>query len=737
MRSRLFLPALLASALPATAADYSACFAAVDSMKCIIDTAEFERLRNAEIHTSMVRVSQSRALVKRNQAKIDAAAAFHASLAKKRFEDNQNRLASASMQRVYAERERAQIAHLNALANRSVARVEAERQRQLAYKNRSCQGATDVRPRCAAQYVREFARHQNDLARASMQRVAAERLRAFEVARNNEIRASMARVAQVRAAEYAAATTHCDGAVMTPRCQAEQSRELARALTHCKSATDTSPRCAAEFARARNAEIERSLAAVARERSSDIVTASTNVLGRVSAAEYAAFTSHCARAPQSPRCEAERAREFARARNAEIERSLAAVARQRGNYAAFKLSADQYAAVTSYCAHAPQGPRCEVERQREFARARNVEIERSLAAVARERASKITTASTAKTVGYSISHCDKGLTPRCEAEKRREAALAACKQAGYTAPGCNFATGSTAKTVGYSTSHCDKGSTPRCEAEKRREAALATCKQAGYTSSGCNFTKTAAAPANASATTAATYSLSHCDKGSTPRCVAERAREFARARNAEIEASLAAVAKARAPSPAARAFNHYDAAPLETGALGSRAPSLDSFAKPKLTDRHAAFAPPCRSIGVPFSPLAFGKGLELNDTITVELDRVASIAEACPGVRVEVHGYSDNRGTPFAIRNMSQARAQAAVDYLIAAGMSPNRVVGIGRSATEPRFPNTTEANRARNRRIEIVIRDPGMQEAARKVMWDLAELLDPTYIPAVAGLSP
>jgi hypothetical protein len=29
------------------------------------------------------------------------------------------------------------------------------------------------------------------------------------------------------------------------------------------------------------------------------------------------------------------------------------------------------------------------------------------------------------------------------------------------------------------------------------------------------------------------------------------------------------------------------------------------------------------------------------------------------------------------------------------------------------------------------------MDAAARQVMWDLAELLDPTYVPAVANLSP
>jgi len=671
MRVRTLLPALLASALPATAADYSACFGAVDSMRCIIETAEFARERNAEIDASMARVAQNRALQNKHKAKMDAASAFRAAQVQKRFEDEQNRFASASVQRVYAERERARVAHLNALANISMARVDAERQRLVAYKSRPCEGASDARPRCAAEYQRNFTRHQNELAQASMMRVAAERQRAFQVARNVEIEASIARVASVRAAaQYAAATTHCKGDTVTPRCEAERSREFAQAVTHCKSNAATTPRCAAEQARALHAvrkdKFERSPVAIARARAWNLETASVNKTG------YS--TSHCDKG-MTPRCAAERSRQVA-------PNNAAGVAVER-------LSAAEYAALTSHCARAPQSPRCEAESVREFARARNAEVERSLAAVARERAATVTTASVKKSVGYSISHCDKGVTPRCEAEQRRAAAAAECKAAGYSSSSCAALQANTAGATGN---------------------------------------------------TSAGYSTSHCDKGNTPRCVAERAREFAHARNAEIEASIAAVAKARASTSDVAATKAEEAAPLETGALGIISPSLLEPARKsdasKAYDRRV-LAPPCRSIGVPFSPLPFAKGAKLDETITAELDRVAAIAQDCPGVRVEIHGFSDNRGSAYAVRYMSEVRAQAAVDYLIAAGVAPTRVVGIGRAAAEPRFPNTSNANRARNRRIEIVIRDPGMQAAARKVMWDLAELLDPTYIPAVAGLSP
>jgi hypothetical protein len=35
------------------------------------------------------------------------------------------------------------------------------------------------------------------------------------------------------------------------------------------------------------------------------------------------------------------------------------------------------------------------------------------------------------------------------------------------------------------------------------------------------------------------------------------------------------------------------------------------------------------------------------------------------------------------------------------------------------------------------MIKDPATDAAAQRVMWDLAELLDPTYVPPLARLSP
>ena len=128
--------------------------------------------------------------------------------------------------------------------------------------------------------------------------------------------------------------------------------------------------------------------------------------------------------------------------------------------------------------------------------------------------------------------------------------------------------------------------------------------------------------------------------------------------------------------------------------------------------------------------------VDAEDDVQTELDRLATLAQTCPGVRVEVHGYADG-GSPYNNRNLSQARAQVVTDYLIANGVAPNRVAAIGRGGNHAVLPYSKGHDAAFNSRAEFIVRDPSTDAAARRVMWDLAELLDPTYIPAVANLSP
>ncbi len=153
--------------------------------------------------------------------------------------------------------------------------------------------------------------------------------------------------------------------------------------------------------------------------------------------------------------------------------------------------------------------------------------------------------------------------------------------------------------------------------------------------------------------------------------------------------------------------------------------------------QHNISTEPCRAAGTPFGPLHFANGLDIDAAMKPELDRLAAVAQTCPGVRIEIHGYSDGTGSAFTNRSMAQARAQAIADYLIAAGVAPNRLATIGRGALAACCPTARASTALTTAASSSSSRIPAMEAAARRVMWDLAELLDPTYVPAVAGLSP
>ena len=68
-------------------------------------------------------------------------------------------------------------------------------------------------------------------------------------------------------------------------------------------------------------------------------------------------------------------------------------------------------------------------------------------------------------------------------------------------------------------------------------------------------------------------------------------------------------------------------------------------------------------------------------------------------------GHTDDTGTVEANYALSLARAQAVVDYLVTLGkIDPARFKAEGRGPSEPRVPNDSDENRAKNRRIEVTI---------------------------------
>src|SRR5471030_2704727 len=89
------------------------------------------------------------------------------------------------------------------------------------------------------------------------------------------------------------------------------------------------------------------------------------------------------------------------------------------------------------------------------------------------------------------------------------------------------------------------------------------------------------------------------------------------------------------------------------------------------------------------------------------LDRFAATLNDNPAATVSIIGHTDNTGSDAINQPLSVERAAHTRDYLGMRGVSPTRVVVEGRGASEPLAPNDSDANRARNRRVEIYVAEP------------------------------
>jgi OOP family OmpA-OmpF porin len=88
----------------------------------------------------------------------------------------------------------------------------------------------------------------------------------------------------------------------------------------------------------------------------------------------------------------------------------------------------------------------------------------------------------------------------------------------------------------------------------------------------------------------------------------------------------------------------------------------------------------------------------------IKLDQVVEIMMENPSTVLTVEGHTDNQGDPASNQVLSESRAQAVVDYLVAGGIAADRLTAIGYGEDRPIASNDTPEGRAKNRRIEFVV---------------------------------
>jgi outer membrane protein OmpA-like peptidoglycan-associated protein len=94
----------------------------------------------------------------------------------------------------------------------------------------------------------------------------------------------------------------------------------------------------------------------------------------------------------------------------------------------------------------------------------------------------------------------------------------------------------------------------------------------------------------------------------------------------------------------------------------------------------------------------------LSEQARSNLTSLAQSLQKYPNTNVLIVGHTDSTGTNAENMALSEQRAAAAKNYLASQGVAPARMRAVGRGAAEPVAPNDNDADRQRNRRVEVAI---------------------------------
>ena len=122
------------------------------------------------------------------------------------------------------------------------------------------------------------------------------------------------------------------------------------------------------------------------------------------------------------------------------------------------------------------------------------------------------------------------------------------------------------------------------------------------------------------------------------------------------------------------------------------------------------------TLDVPLSPLTAGSCITLRNIFfntasyellaasEVEIDKLARLLFVNPTLRIELGGHTDNVGNDAANQLLSEQRANAVRDRLIAKGIEGSRITAKGYGEIKPVATNDSEEGRAQNRRTEVTV---------------------------------
>lgn len=95
---------------------------------------------------------------------------------------------------------------------------------------------------------------------------------------------------------------------------------------------------------------------------------------------------------------------------------------------------------------------------------------------------------------------------------------------------------------------------------------------------------------------------------------------------------------------------------------------------------------------------------EIKESFHPELNKLLSYLKNNISVSIAIKAFTDNEGPAEYNLKLSKKRAEVISSWLINNGVSEERIYAGGYGSSDPIANNTSEANRAKNRRVEIVL---------------------------------
>ena len=94
----------------------------------------------------------------------------------------------------------------------------------------------------------------------------------------------------------------------------------------------------------------------------------------------------------------------------------------------------------------------------------------------------------------------------------------------------------------------------------------------------------------------------------------------------------------------------------------------------------------------------------LSEAAKTNLEKVAQVFVKYPETNLLIEGHTDDTGPADFNMELSKKRAYSVSEFLQSKGVSASRMDVKWYGETQPKFPNTSEDNRAKNRRVEVAI---------------------------------